>query len=70
MLWSIFLSVPAHHGEAADPELLEWFKDLFGQVVSVGPWTVIFFVAMPLIAFPIGLVVFYLVQSRRTGHSS
>ena len=69
MLW-FFLSVSAHHGEAADPELLEWFKDLFDSVLTIGPWTVIAFIGMALIAFPIGLVVFYLVQNRRVGQDS
>ena len=69
-MWHIFLSVSAHHGEVADPQLLEWFKDLFAQVLTVGPWAVVIFIAMPLIAFPIGLVVFYLVQNRRVGHES
>ena len=68
MLWSIFLSVSAHHGESADPELLEWFKALFAQVITIGPWTVVVFIGLALIAFPIGLVVFYLVQNRRVAH--
>ena len=70
MPWSMVLSMSAHHGEAANPELLEWFRDLFAQFLTVGPWTVVAFIGMALIAFPIGLVVFYLVQDRRVGQDS
>ena len=68
MPWSFFLSLSAHHGEVPDPELLEWFKDLFAHVLTVGHWTVVVFIGLALIAFPIGLVVFYLAQNRPVAH--
>ncbi len=65
MLWRVILSVPGHHGEAADPELLAWIKQLLDQVLGSAGWVVVVIVGLALVAFPIGLVLFYLAQLRR-----
>ncbi len=61
---SVILSVTAHHGEA-DPRLLAWIKDLLDQLIGLGPWTVVVLIGLLILAMPIGLSVFYLVQQRR-----
>ncbi len=65
MPWATILSVPLHHGEAADPELLAWIKQLLDQVLGSAGWVVVVIVGLALVAFPIGLVLFYIRQMRR-----
>ncbi len=65
MPWAMILSVPGHHGEAADPELLAWIKQLLDHVLGSAEWVVIAIVGLALVAFPIGLVLFYIAQLRR-----
>ena len=65
---SLFLSIAAHHGEA-DPRLLAWIKDLLDQLIGLGPWTVVALIGSLILAMPIGLSVFYLVQQRRAAAS-
>ena len=59
------LSVPGHHGEAVDPGLLAWIKQLLDQVLGSAEWVVIAIVGLALAAFPGGLVLFYITQLRR-----
>ena len=65
MPWATILTVPGHHGEAADPELLAWIKQLLDQVLGSAGWVVVVIVGLALVAFPIGLVLFYIAQLRR-----
>ncbi len=65
MPWPTMLSVPGHHGEAADPELLAWIKQLLDHVLGSAEWVVVAIVGLALVAFPIGLILFYLTQQRR-----
>jgi len=65
MPWPIILSVPRHHGEAANPELLVWIKQLLDHVLGSAGWVVVAIVGLALVAFPIGLVLFYITQLRR-----
>ena len=64
---AILLSLALHHGEAADPELLQWIKDLMDQILGLSPWTIVAFVAVLIVAFPTALVLFYVLQNRRPG---
>jgi len=64
MPWGMILSVPGHHGEAADPELLAWIKQLLDQVLGSAVWVIVVMVGLALVAIPIGLVLFYLAQKR------
>ncbi len=59
------VSVPGHHGEAANPELLAWIKQLMDHVLGSAAWVIIAVVGLALVAFPVGLVLFYLTQLRR-----
>ncbi len=60
----VILSVMAHHGEA-DPALLAWVKDLLDHLIGLGPWTVVALIGLLILAMPVGLSAFYLVQQRR-----
>ena len=64
MPWPMILSVPGHHGEAADPELLAWIKQLLDHVLGSADWVIVALVSLALVAFPIGLVLFYIAQMR------
>ena len=64
---AILMSLALHHGEAADPELLQWIKDLMDQILGLGPWTIVAFVGLLIVAFPTALVLFYVLQNRRPG---
>ena len=55
----------AHHGEAADPDLLVWIKQILDQVLNLGPWAVVSLVGLIIAAIPISLVLLYVVQRRR-----
>ena len=65
MPWPIILSVPGHHGEAADPEMLAWIKQLLDHALGSAAWVIIAVVGLALVAFPVGLILFYLTQQRR-----
>ncbi len=65
MPWGMILLVPGHHGEAADPELLAWIKQLLDHVLGSAVWVIAVIVGLALVAFPIGLVLFYITQLRR-----
>ncbi len=62
---AILLSLALHHGDAADPDLLVWIKDLLDQILGLGPWTIVVFVSLFLVAFPVALILFYVLQNRR-----
>ena len=61
----MILSVLQHHGESADPELLLWIKQLLDHFLDSSEWVIVAAVGLALVAFPVGLVLFYLSQSRR-----
>ena len=67
MLWAILGSVVAHHGDAADPELLVWIKDRLDHILGLGPWAIVALAGSIIVALPIALVLLYVVQNRQTG---
>ena len=64
---TILLSILTHHGEAADPDLLEWIKSRLDHLVDLGPWTIVILLGMLILAIPLSVVGFYIMQRR---HSS
>ncbi|MFQ6027440.1 MAG: hypothetical protein ACE5Q6_08105 [Dehalococcoidia bacterium] len=66
MGWIQILSASRHHGESADPALLEWIKGTLDHMLNLGPWTVVVFLGLFIALLPLGLVGFYLWQQRRT----
>ena len=65
MPWTILLSVAAHHGDAADPELLEWIKDRLDHILGLGPWVIVGLLGLVIVALPLSLMVLYMVQRRQ-----
>ena len=57
--------MPRHDGEAANPEMLAWIKQLLDHVLGSAAWVIIAVVGLGLVAFPVGLILFYLSQQRR-----
>lgn len=66
MLKMVLLTVLAHHGEAADPDLLEWIKGVLDHLVGAGPWVIVALMGVLILAIPAAIVLLYLVQQRRT----
>jgi hypothetical protein len=58
--------VATHQGEA-DPDLLEWIKARLDQLLGMGPWTIVTLLGLLVLAIPLSIVVFYLIQRRRAG---
>ncbi len=64
MLWSILWSVATHHGEPADPDLIEWIKARLDHIFGVGPWVVVAALALLILLVPLLAMAVYLVQQR------
>ena len=69
MLNFLLLSVPKHHGEAADPDLLHWIKGVLDYLLGAEPWVVVSLLGLLVAAIPASIVIFYVVQQRRSGTS-
>lgn len=69
MGWTLWLGVARHHGEAADPTLLEWIKGTLDHLLRLGPWTVVLLLGAFIALLPLGLVGFYIWQQRSIGPS-
>ena len=67
MGWSLLHAALAHHGEAADPTLLKWIKDVLDHFLGLGPWAVIIVLGLIIVLLPLGLVALYLWQLRSDG---
>ncbi len=65
MPWSILWSIAAHHGEPADPDLVEWVKARLDHLLDVGPWTVVAGLGLLILLIPLAGVAVYLLQQRR-----
>ncbi|MBI4305556.1 MAG: hypothetical protein HY678_04480 [Chloroflexi bacterium] len=58
-------SVLGHHGEPADPTLLEWIGDRLRDLISFGPVTVALALGIVILAIPAALLAWYFLQRRR-----
>jgi hypothetical protein len=65
MPWSILWSIAAHHGEPADPDLLEWIKARIDHILDVGPWVVVAGLGLLILLLPLSVMAVYLLQQRR-----
>ena len=65
MPWKVLWSVASHHSEPADPDLLDWIKDFLDSFLGFGPWTVVVLLGLLIVAIPLGVMLFYLLQQRR-----
>ena len=59
------LSVLRHHGEPADPTLLEWIGHRIDELVGVGPLALVIILGVAIVAMPAGLLAWYLLARRR-----
>ena len=60
-----FLWVPTHHGEPGDPILLEWIKHQIDAIVGLGDWALVAISGAVIVAIPIGILSFFLLQRAR-----
>ena len=65
MLWPFLWSIAAHHGEPADPDLVEWIKALLDHLLDMGPWFVVAGLGLLILLLPLSGVAIYLLQQRR-----
>lgn len=59
------LSVLGHHGEPADPTLLEWIGHRIDELVGVGPLALATIFGLAIVAIPAALVAWYLLARRK-----
>lgn len=62
----IWLSVLAHHGEPADPTLLEWIGHRIDELVTAGPLAIVLALGVVIVGMPAALVVWYLLVRGRS----
>ena len=55
----------AHSGDSADPELVHWIKERLDQIFGPSPWVLVGIMGFFILAIPIFVVVFYLLQGGR-----
>ena len=60
------LPVLLHHAEPADPTLLHWIREQIDAVFGLGPATIVLILGALIVAFPVALGVWVLMQRRRT----
>jgi len=61
----IWLSALGHHGEPADPALLEWIGHRLDELISFGPLTVVIVLGLVIVGMPAALVAWYWLVRRR-----
>ena len=61
----LLLWAPAHHGEPGDPVLLEWIKHQIDAMVGLGDWAMVAISAAIVVAIPIGILGFFILQRAR-----
>lgn len=66
-LASFMQFIIAHQGDSANPELLHWIKDHLDQLIGAGPWLVVGVIVAIIVAIPLSIILFYLIQKKRRG---
>ncbi len=59
------LSIPAHHSEPADPELLEWIIHQVDALLGVGPIAMVVALGLVIVAIPVAVMAVFLLQRLR-----
>lgn len=62
----ILLSVLGHHGEPADPTLLEWIGHRIDELVGFGPLTMAIALGLVIVGLPVALLAWYLIVRNRS----
>lgn len=60
------LSVAIHHGEAADPDLMEWVMHRVDSLVGLGPAAAVIVLAGVVVLIPVGVLVMFALYRRKT----
>ena len=60
-----FNFILAHQGDSADPELLHWIKERLDGIFGPAPWIMVVVMGFVVLAIPISVGVFYLMQANR-----
>ena len=61
-----FLSVAIHHGEAADPDLMEWIMHRVDSLVGLGPAAAVIVLVAIIVLIPVGVLGLYALHRRKT----
>ena len=61
-----FLSVGAHHGEAGDPDLLEWIMHRLDGLIGLDPALIVVILAAVVVLIPVGVLALYALHRRKT----
>lgn len=59
------LSIPTHHSEPADPELLEWITHQVDALLGLGPAAMVLALGLVIVAIPVAVMAVYLAQRLR-----
>ncbi len=60
-----FLSVAIHHGEAADPDLMEWIMHRVDALVGLGPAAAVIVLVVIIVLIPVGVLGLYALHRRK-----
>ena len=63
------LPVLLHHSEPADPTLLRWIRERIDAILGLGPAAIVLILGALIVAFPIALGAWALIQRRRSRRS-
>ena len=63
------LPVLLHHSEPADPTLLHWIRQRIDAILGLGPAAIVLILGALIVAFPIALGAWVLIQRRRSRRS-
>jgi hypothetical protein len=61
------LPILLHHSEPADPTLLQWIRERIDAVLGLGPAPIVLILGALIVAFPVALGTFVVLQRRRRG---
>ena len=60
------LSVGAHHGEAGDPDLLEWIMHRIDSLVGLDAVLIVVILVAVIVLIPVGVLAMYALHRRKT----
>ena len=60
------LSIAAHHGEAGDPDLLEWIMHRVDTLVGLDPALVVVILAAVIVLIPVAVLALYAFHRRKS----
>ena len=62
MFGQILGTIAPHHGEAADPILLAWIKEVLDSLLGFGPWAVVVLLGLLIAGLPLVLAMSHLLR--------